>query len=285
MSQATPLSSIPAISIQGSHEHSLMSLSLVTFIAAASLFVISLFLPVFITQTHDIYGYWVLIMGWLGFITFQFAWYATPFAILSIHISRKSPQLGLFLSVVAIIMASEAFLFTQVPFGKGDKVLDYDIGFYLWYLCFYLISFSILLRLVVWGSVEEETPLNTETTKKNMVEKNDKTPSSFVAKAKRKILSEQESVVSQKPDIQQYTRYKSPPQLPRKNIYEKKVKAEVLPPPLPKISLKQRASQGFIEPPPLPKRQRWKTTVEAIKPPPLPAARNLAIAPFLRTSD
>ncbi len=269
MSQAI---TVPSTLVQESHDHSLMRLSFAAFMLAIGLFITSLFLPVFITQTHDIHGYWVLAMGWLGFITFQFAWYAAPFALLAVHVSKKSPQLGLFLSIVAIIMASEAFLFTEVPFGNGDKVLDYDLGFYLWYSCFYLVSFSILLRLVAWGSIEDDAqPI--EVKKEESVDtKNlqEHFAAATIVQAKRKIIRKQAPVVEREANIEQYKVTKLPPLLPKNNIYKKNEKEASTPPPLP---TKKGLPVKPARPPILP---TWK--IKSI-PPPLPV-RNLKIAPF-----
>ena len=58
------------------------SLALITL--AVGLFTLSLFEPVFVTEEKTIKGYWVLAMGWLGFVIFQFAWYANLLSMLSI---------------------------------------------------------------------------------------------------------------------------------------------------------------------------------------------------------
>lgn len=134
----------------------LKSLSLAAYFLAAVLFLLSLFIPAFITQSQDIYGYWVLALGWLGFITFQFAWYALPLAIIAIRLSGKKPQFSLLLSVFAILVASEAFLFKKVPFANSDEVIDIGLGFYLWYTSFILVAAGNLFRLVAWGSHVEE---------------------------------------------------------------------------------------------------------------------------------
>ena len=201
------------------YDHSLMSLSFVTLLLAIALFVSSLFFPVFITQTSDIHGYWVLAMGWLGFFSFQFAWYASPFTIIAIYVSKHSPQLGLLLSVIAILIASEAFLFSEVPFGQNDRVLDYGLGFYLWYLFFYLVSFSILLKLVAWGRIEEEAPeidpYTMDSAESQIVEIQSNLPATIVT---RVIIPKKEKAEKKKVDWERQT----PPPLPKKSIYEGK---------------------------------------------------------------
>ena len=277
---------------EDTHDHSLMSLSFAVFLLAIVLYVASLFLPVFITQTNDIHGYWVLAMGWLGFVAFQFAWYAAPFSVLAVYVSRKSPQFGLVLSVIAIIMASEAFLFTEVPFGRSDKVLDYGAGFYIWYLCFYLVSLSILLRLIAWGKiVEEASPLVALSVQPphQLKEGSEGDISQqplvnlITTKATRKIVAKEKTA---RKKTSMSWKKSAPPPLPTtqasENIYtpkekgekgemsEELVKKEAVPPVLnPKKKL-------FINPPPLP---NWYKSVIS-RPPPLPG-KALGIAPFL----
>lgn len=274
-----------------------MRLSFIALLGAIALFVVSLFLPVFITQNNDVYGYWVLAMGWLGFITFQFAWYASPFAVLAVYVSRKSPQLGLFLSVIAIVMASEAFLFTDIPFGKNDRVLDYGAGFYIWYLCFYLVSFSILFRLVAWGSVEE--PIQHEqysahhsknsivgVTTEDMAEnaaQQDALSANALPRAKRKVIP----VVTQVQNRPKKQPHKpqwhtaTPPPLPKKNIYQALTnaagRANSEPPPLLPFHIKLTNRAASSTPPPLPKYSQGS------QPPPLPERKkwSLKVAPFL----
>ncbi len=271
------------------HDHSLMSLSFATFLLAIVLYVASLFLPVFITQTNDIQGYWVLAMGWLGFVAFQFAWYAAPFAVLAVYVSRKSPQFGLVLSVIAIIMASEAFLFTEVPFGRSDKVIDYGSGFYVWYFCFYLVSFSILLRLIAWGKIEEESSSHAFTNSSSLASDEQSLLENSVrpvaVKATRKIIAPKKEIRS---TISQNWKKLTPPPLPtslavKKNIYSSNATIKDLdensektshkiasPPPL------KTKKKLFITPPPLP--NGYKSVLS--RPPPLPE-KALGIAPFL----
>ena len=292
MSNAQALSNTPTTS-EDMHDHSLMSLSFATFLLAVVLFIASLFLPVFITQTNDIQGYWVLAMGWLGFVAFQFAWYAAPFAILAVYISRKSPQFGLVLSVIAILMASEAFLFTEVPFGKNDKVLDYGSGFYVWYLCFYLVSLSILLRLIAWGKIVDDNTASVSDSSNSQSKvmsgsqwshQNPIRP--VTVKATRKIITQEK--ITRNTTLPNWGK-QTPPPLPTnittKNIYQPKeinngkgkskteVTEYVATSEPPSLTAKKKR---FIKPPPLPS---WYKSVIS-RPPPLPA-KNLGIAPFL----
>lgn len=210
----------------------LKSLSFAAYFLAAVLFLLSLFLPAFITQSQDIYGYWVLAMGWLGFITFQFAWYALPLAIIAIQVSARKPQFSLLLSVFAIVVASEAFLFKKVPFANSDEVIDVGLGFYLWYMSFILVAGGNLFRLVAWGSRVED------------------------------VIDDDKEAEIAKPRTEPINLRKER-KVERKVIVEKKTQSIAKPPPLP---VKPEAVLGI--PPPLPaSTKRSKNT-----PPPLPIA-------------
>jgi len=289
----SPDSAFQTIQADVSQVRTLMRLSFAALLGAIVLFAISLFLPVFITQSSDVYGYWVLAMGWLGFITFQFAWYATPFAVMAVYVSRKSPQFGLFLSVIAIVMASAAFLFTEIPFGKNDRVLDYGAGFYIWYLCFYLVSFSILLRLVAWGSMEEELEIEHDSsgiaieadTKNNGLNQVVREP-----KARRKVIPVVTAVQNRGTKQRKWDKVLPPP-LPKKNIYRRLPQSKervgtTLPPPLLPFQLSSKKKQVKL-PPPLPIERR--KVQKRVQPPPLPSPPvrkkwSLKIAPFLDKS-
>ena len=112
-------------------------------------FVTSLFLPSFFTSDGDIIGGWVFIMGWMGIVVFQFAWYANPLSILAFLISESRPRISLLLSLLALVVASHAFVFNEIPTGlttgiHQEKLFikELGIGFYCWYLsqAFFLLG-------------------------------------------------------------------------------------------------------------------------------------------------
>jgi len=138
-------------------QHASFLTSLIFFIAAGC-FVASLFLPVFLLETKDTYGYWVLFLGWLGAIFFQFAWYATPLMLWAINESETSPRFALFLAILAIVVASQAFSFTEIPLRElklEQKILGYGLGFYLWYASFYVAALGVLQKLVLWRRLDK----------------------------------------------------------------------------------------------------------------------------------
>ncbi len=120
---------------------------------SALCFVISLFLITFFTSDGDIFGGWVFILGWMGIIVFQFAWYANPLNILAFLIFESQPRLSVLLSLLALLIASEAFLFMEIPTGlftgfNSDKmyVKELGLGFYSWYLSQILFLFALMSK-------------------------------------------------------------------------------------------------------------------------------------------
>ena len=117
-------------------------------------FTLSIFLPVFFTSGEEIYGYWVLITGWIGVVFIQFAWYANPINLLALLLARDNPKTSLLLSCLALMLASGAFIFKEIPTGINyEKVFikEFGLGFYVWYLAqifFMLAFFSRLLNSI-----------------------------------------------------------------------------------------------------------------------------------------
>ena len=120
---------------------------------SALCFVISLFLITFFTSDGDVFGGWVFILGWMGIIVFQFAWYANPLNILALLIFESQPRLSVLLSLLALVIASEAFLFKEIPTGlftgiHSEKMFikELGLGFYSWYLSQILFLFALMSK-------------------------------------------------------------------------------------------------------------------------------------------
>jgi len=114
-------------------------------------FTLSLFLPVFFTSGEDIYGYWVLIIGWIGLVFIQFAWYANPINLLALLLARDNPRIALLLSCLAVMLASGAFIFNEIPTGINyEKVFikEFGLGFYIWYAAQVFFLLALLSRFV-----------------------------------------------------------------------------------------------------------------------------------------
>lgn len=112
-------------------------------------FTLSLFLPVFFTSAEEVYGYWVLIIGWLGVIFIQFAWFANPLNCLALLLTNKHPRVALCLSLLALLIASEGFILLEIPTGINQEkvfVKEFGLGFYAWYVAHCCFLLAILSR-------------------------------------------------------------------------------------------------------------------------------------------
>ncbi|MCK5726762.1 MAG: hypothetical protein KAH22_08065 [Thiotrichaceae bacterium] len=163
--------------IEYSNTKTIIGLSITALSIALGLFIASLFLPVFFTEGNTVLGYWVLVTGWIGFIGFQFAWYANTFALFALYYSRKKPTFAFFIAISSILIASQAYLFdeipsylpTDTPHNEKSIVLNYGSGFYIWYFSFYFVATSILLRIIAQAThkstveATQPTPTQVET--------------------------------------------------------------------------------------------------------------------------
>ena len=119
--------------------------------SGAACFVISLFSNVFFTPDEDIRGYWVFITGWIGILFLQFAWYANPLNLMALLLVNHSPRIALLLSLLALVLASETFLFYEIPTGINQEkvyIQELGFGFFIWYLAQILFLVSIFLTRI-----------------------------------------------------------------------------------------------------------------------------------------
>lgn len=121
---------------------------------ALVLFFISLFEPVFITTERAVLGYWVFAIGWMGFIVLQFAWYANLLSLLSLLLMFKHPTRAFFLSLFSLLLAAESFLFNEIP--HNVKIIDIDIGLYLWMGAHCAVLYASILMLIRKKMMEHE---------------------------------------------------------------------------------------------------------------------------------
>jgi len=117
-------------------------------------FFASLFQTAFFTSGEDIQGFWVLLIGWIGLVIFQFAWFANPLNLLALLLLKQRPYVSLFLSGIALLLATQTFLFFEIPVGlQNSKVYikELGLGFYLWYL-----SQAIFLMAIITEVIKKE---------------------------------------------------------------------------------------------------------------------------------
>jgi len=114
-------------------------------------FSLSLFLPIFFTSAEDINGFWVLITGWMGLIILQLAWFANPLNLLALLMANKRPRVAFLLSLLAFALASNSFIFFEIPTGINyEKVYiqEFGIGFYFWITSHILVLFGLFFGFI-----------------------------------------------------------------------------------------------------------------------------------------
>ncbi|MGB1311206.1 MAG: hypothetical protein ACPG47_08340 [Leucothrix sp.] len=143
------------------------ALTILLLLIAAVLFCISMVEIVYVTEEKGIHGYWILLTGWLGFLFFQFAWYANPLTVLSLLLMRQRPWWALLAGACALLCMSQAFLFHEIPTdaqGNTIAIVSRGAGFYCWVgmVCciFYAIVMRLIYRALKRDSVAPKAPAN-----------------------------------------------------------------------------------------------------------------------------
>jgi len=106
-------------------------------IAGLVCYSLSLYLVGLYTSGDDLYGIWILLIGWMGIVVFQLSWFANPLNLLALLIMSSKPRVSLLLTILAFLLASQTFLFTEIPTGFNQEriyIKELGIGFYLWYV-------------------------------------------------------------------------------------------------------------------------------------------------------
>lgn len=105
----------------------------------------SLWFPAFYTDTNALMGYWVLISGWLGIITFQFGWFANLLIFLAVLWMYKYPIRATLVAAAAVLIATQSFWFMVMP-GKDENIniIGQGLGFWLWYGSLIIMCIGII---------------------------------------------------------------------------------------------------------------------------------------------
>lgn len=115
------------------------------------LFLLSLFLTSLFTSGEDVQGYWVLALGWVGLVIFQFSWFANPLNLLALLLVNKHPTQALLLSTIAFILASQTLEFSEIPSGTSlgkIYIKELGLGFYVWYSAQGLFLLGMLVEVL-----------------------------------------------------------------------------------------------------------------------------------------
>ena len=126
-------------------------LTILLLLVAAVLFLLSMADTVFITTQQHIKGYWVLLTGWMGFVIFQFAWFANPLTILALLLFRRRAIWAMLASTLALLCVSQAFIFEDLPIdtsGEYIEVVARGNGFYYWVAMVGCVFYANIMMLV-----------------------------------------------------------------------------------------------------------------------------------------
>ncbi len=113
-------------------------------------FSLSLYNVALFTSGDDLYGYWILLIGWLGLLFFQLSWLANPLNLLALLLLSKKPVVSFILTLIAFLVASQTFMFSEIPTGLSQEkiyIQEFGLGFYLWYLANTLFLLAIAIEV------------------------------------------------------------------------------------------------------------------------------------------
>lgn len=116
---------------------------------SVALFLTSLLLIAFVTETEKISGFFVLLFGVLSFdICLMVPWAANVLFILSIFAAFEKKRSAVWLAYSAIICSvlfTKNSLIPKGTSGEYSKILSVELGYYVWVsaIIFWAIGFSI----------------------------------------------------------------------------------------------------------------------------------------------
>lgn len=126
-------------------------IAILLLLIAVALFCVAMVETIYVTSEQAIAGYWIFITGWLGFLIFQFAWYANPLTLMAVLLMRQHPWWALLSSGLALIAMSQAFLFHEIPMdtnGNTITIVARGIGFYCWIAMIACVFYAVIVTLI-----------------------------------------------------------------------------------------------------------------------------------------
>ncbi len=121
-----------------------ISIASIALFLGGLLWVNALWWPVFETEQRDIAGYWIFLTGWMGFVVFQFAWYANLLLLVAVILMYNSPVRATLLAALGLLVAMQAFWFDALPeTTRSVEIIDRGPGFWLWYAGIFLMSVGV----------------------------------------------------------------------------------------------------------------------------------------------
>lgn len=121
-------------------------------LAALALWLLSLCLPGLVysrpvSEPESLWGYQILLLGWLGPLGYVFAWYANLFFLYVCWRLLETEGWPAFAWALSILIASDMFLHSKVPNGGGSVgyffVYGYGWGAFFWYSALLLAGVAV----------------------------------------------------------------------------------------------------------------------------------------------
>lgn len=112
------------------------------------LWIAAFWFPVFETAEREIAGYWVFVSGWMGFVVFQFAWYANLLILIAVILMYSAPVRATIFAAVGLLIATQAFWFDALPeTTQSVAITAKGLGFWFWYAGIFLMSVGVFFCL------------------------------------------------------------------------------------------------------------------------------------------
>lgn len=128
--------------------HSYISVASIALFLGGLLWIAAFWFPVFKTAEREIAGYWVFVSGWMGFVVFQFAWYANLLVLIAVILMYTAPVRATVFAAVGLLVATQAFWFDVLPETTESVVITAKgLGFWFWYAGIFLMSVGVFFCL------------------------------------------------------------------------------------------------------------------------------------------
>ena len=115
-----------------------------------SLYIASLALPAFILEHHSpATGLDVLLIGWLGVLRLNLAWWANPtYLAATVFFVSRSYQRSTWLCLFAFLVSWQSFAAIGYPLDESGlfPITQVVLGFYVWVASFAVLGVSSALR-------------------------------------------------------------------------------------------------------------------------------------------
>ncbi|MCS3467036.1 hypothetical protein M2401_000757 [Pseudomonas sp. JUb42] len=109
-------------------------------------FALSLAFPAYYQGDHFFLGRDILLIGWLGALEANFAWFANPIYLLALGLAQWRCRDFMILAWIAVCVAASFLLCKAVtlkPHLGAMPITSLGWGFYLWLLAMVLAAFSL----------------------------------------------------------------------------------------------------------------------------------------------